>query len=125
MSNSTLFDKATDLSFVLESGPLNEVGFGLYTLHLRFAALHIVVNSPCEVTAAGGAIETWEPQHELGDLRMFVPLLASEIKSYRVTRRPELLLELSNGCQLALIDHQKGYESFVLWAKDGSCLPVI
>jgi hypothetical protein len=124
MSNCVLFDKATDLSFVLEAGPLREVGFGAYTLHLHFAALHIVVNSPCEVTAPGGAVETWKPEHELGNLKMFAALMGSEIKSHRVTRRPELLLEFTNGWQLALIDHQEGYESFVLWLKDGSYLAI-
>jgi len=125
MNQSTLLDKSVDLSFVVDTGSLNEVGFGLYTLHLRFPALHIVVNTPCEVVSPDGRIEIWTPQHELGNLRMFASLVASEIKSYRVTPRPELLLSFSNGWQLGLIDHQNGYESFVLWAKDGRCLPVI
>lgn len=122
---SILLDKNVDLSFVLESGSLNEVGFGLYTLHLYFGALRIVVNSTCEVRAPDGCTRVWQPERDVGDLTIFVPLLGSKIESYRVTPRPELVLLFSTGWELNLIDHQEGYESFVLWAKDGTCLPVI
>lgn len=122
---STLSDKSLDLTFLLNAGFLNEVGFGLYTLHLRFAALHIVVNSPCEVIAPDRKVTVWQPERDMGDLRIFKPFLVSKIQSYRITPRPDLLLLFSNGWELALIDRQDGYESFVLWTNDGRCLPVI
>ena len=55
---------------------------------------------------------------------MFAALLESEIESYRLTQRPELILRFSNGCELSLIDHQVGYESFVIYRDSGSFLAV-
>ena len=48
----------------------------------------------------------------------------SELESYRVTQRPELILTFCNGCELSLVDHQTGYQSFVIYTDDGSCLAV-
>jgi hypothetical protein len=121
---SPLLDEKLDLSFLLGTGSLAEVCFGRYTVILRFDKISIAIQGACEVTTAEGRLHVCDPELNPGELTMFTTLFESEIKSYRITPRPELILIFSNGCQLSLIDHQDGYESFVIYLEDGSVLAV-
>jgi hypothetical protein len=121
---SPLLDQKLDLSFLLETGWLLSVCFGKYTVILKFPRLTISISSTCEVTSIDKTVRVCDPERQPGDLTMFTVLLESEISCYRVTQRPELILSFSNGCELSLIDHQDGYESFVITTDQGTFLAV-
>jgi len=121
---SPLLDKNLDLSFLLDAGWLVAVCFGKYTVNLKFHKMDIAISSKCEIRDTAGTVEFCDPVQNPGALTMFAALLESEIESYRLTQRPELILRFSNGCELSLIDHQVGYESFVIYRDSGSFLAV-
>ena len=121
---SPLLDEKLDLSFLLGTGCLADVCLGRYAVVLRFDKMNIVVKEVCEVRTSEGLLTICDPEGNSGDLIAFKDLLESEIKSYRITPRPELILTFSNDCELSLIDHLAGYESFVIHFDDGSFLAV-
>jgi hypothetical protein len=117
--------KDTVLAKLLGNGLLSIVGFGVYSIGFYFAnGLKINVGESCQIRTPAQESVTWEPERNLGDLRMFAPLLEQEIKAYRVTARHELILTFTNGYELVLIEHVGGFESFDISFPDGGFLPI-
>jgi hypothetical protein len=85
--------------------------------------LKINIGSSCHVRTPDGDTTTWEPERNVGDMRMFSPMLKAAIKSYRITPNHELILTFTNGYELILIEHG-GFESFLIIFPDGGQLPI-
>jgi hypothetical protein len=123
MSELEKLDKSV-LNDLLGTGELHMVGFGSYDVGLFFqTGLNINIGTSCKVRSPDGVTTTWEPERNLGDLRMFAPIVKEAIKSYRVTSANELILTFTNAYELILIEHG-GHESFLIAFPDGSQLPI-
>jgi hypothetical protein len=114
-----------DLSSIMNTGILEQVCFGPYTVILKFHRLTIAITSLCDITTAEDFVWRCDPENDPGEVKMFVKLFNSAIESYSIVPAPvpELILHFSNKYRLTLREYGN-YESFTFYYDDGSFLEI-